>query len=145
MIRTRFLVAATMVALGAGCAGTPTTTTAPVPDRQIAATAPTVKFTAADIEQMRKMLPTTLTPDQASKLVIVDPSKVKQPDRTTQVFRFHRFGRIFGFWPFTYAGLSLYWPYTYYGGLWSIYGVWPYATWAGLWWPYGLGWGALWW
>lgn len=163
MIRTRFMLAATVAALAAGCAGTPTTATAPVPDRQIAA-APTAIFTAADLEQMRKMLPARLTAEEAQKLVKVDPSQVKQPDRQTQVRRFGGFGRHFGFggrgfgglgfgglgfgglgfYPYSYGGLGLYWPYTWAGSYWNLWGGYPYSSWGGLYYPYGLGWGGIW-
>ncbi len=164
MVSTRFLVTATVgtVAL-AGCSTMSPSATAPNPDRLIQTANPTtVKFTAEDIEAMRKALPQQLSAEQAKRLVKIDPSKIVVPDRSVQVRGFHRgfggfggfgrfgglgrfghFGRfggfgagwglgLGGFWPYTYGGYDLLWPYTAAGSIYSPYGYWPYGWTGGL-------------
>lgn len=108
------LFALIAVASLVGCSAAPTAkspvATASTGDRSVLAT----PAKAPSIEEMKRLVPASLTPQEASrKLIRVSPGQVRLPGtgRQIKIWGIYGLPSIYGFYPFTWAGSLLYAPY----------------------------------
>lgn len=105
-----FVAAASMV----GCTAAPTAKAPIAPsggDRSIMATSP---MSAPTVQDMKRILPASLTPEEAAKkLIRVNPGQVRLPgtDRKTKIWGAYGLPSIYGLYPFSWGSSLLYAPY----------------------------------